>query len=174
VALAGFIGTAIEYYGFYIYGLADVLIFFRLSDAAGRPRLALGGTAFAGLWTFPMFYLLDTGSPDLISLGFSVNMFAWAAIYDPLGAFFSGLFGTRVRYSGAALSFALGGVFGGALVPLLAVRILRVTGSIVWVAAYLFGMALISLAAIYYSLREAYGKDLADIYPAERALVETR
>jgi hypothetical protein len=101
-------------------------------------------------------------------------MFAWAAIYGPLGVFFSGLFGTLVRYSGAALSFALGGVLGGALVPLLAVRILRVTGSIVWVAAYLFGMALISLAAIYYSLREAYGKDLADIYPAERALVETR
>ena len=51
------------------------------------------------LWAFPMFWLVDTGDPVLIALAFSVALFAWAAMYGPMGAFFSELFGTRVRYT---------------------------------------------------------------------------
>jgi hypothetical protein len=116
-----------------------------------------------------MFRLVDTGNPILISFAFSVGMFAWAAIYGPLGAFFSELFDTRVRYSGAALSFALAGVLGGAVSPLLSVRLFATTGSITSVSIYLSVMALISFTA-FFLLRETYDEDLAETRPVEGAL----
>jgi hypothetical protein len=81
VAFASFIGTAIEFYDFYIYGTA---------------------AALAGLWAFPLFWLIDTGDPFLIALSFSVGMVFFAMLYGPMGAFLSELYGTRLRYSGAA------------------------------------------------------------------------
>ncbi|MDQ3236750.1 MAG: MFS transporter, partial [Actinomycetota bacterium] len=92
-----------------------IMLFATLSDRLGRRNLALFSAGFLGLWAFPMFWLVDTGNPVLISLSFSIALFAWAAMYGPMGAFFSELFGTRVRYSGASLSYALAGVLGGSL-----------------------------------------------------------
>jgi hypothetical protein len=34
--------------------------------------LCLIGAALAGLWSFPLFWLLETGSPILIALSFSL------------------------------------------------------------------------------------------------------
>jgi hypothetical protein len=61
-------------------------------------------------------------------------------------------------------------VLGGAL---LAACILTVAGSTVWVAAYPFDVALISLTAIFF-LHETRDDDLADTRPQERALAATR
>ena len=55
-------------------------------------------------------------------------------------------------------------LFACALAPLLAVRLFTATGSITWISAYLFVMALISLTTIY-SLRETRGDVLAEIGP---------
>ena len=106
-----------------------ILFFATISDRVGRRNLALFSTGFVGLWAFPMFWLVDTGNPVLIALAFSVGLFAWSAMYGPMGAFFSELFGTRVRYSGSSLSYAFSGVLGAALAPVIAVRLLAATGA---------------------------------------------
>ena len=72
-----------------------------------------------------MFWLLDTGSPPLVWLALVIALaFAHAAMYGPQAAFFSELFGTRVRYSGASLGAQLASVLGGRLSPFIATALL--------------------------------------------------
>ena len=84
------------------------------------------GALLALLWAFPMFWLFDSGNPVLTTLAFSVGMVAFAVLYGPMGAYLPELFGTRLRYSGASVSYNLGGVLGGALAPILASSLLIV------------------------------------------------
>ena len=53
-----------------------IMLFATLSDRLGRRNLALFSAGFLGLWAFPMFWLVDTGNPVLISLSFSIALFA--------------------------------------------------------------------------------------------------
>jgi MFS transporter, MHS family, shikimate and dehydroshikimate transport protein len=117
-----------------------------------------------------MFWLVDTGNPVLIALAFSVALLAWSAMYGPMGAFFSELFGTRVRYSGASLSHALAGVLGGALAPYISAQLLAATGASWSVSAYLLVMALISFVSVLL-LSETYRTDLSATRAEERQLI---
>jgi MFS family permease len=110
-----------------IMGLG-VPVFAALSDRVGRRSLCLWAAALAGFWAFPLFWLIDTGSPILIALSFSVGMVIFVMLYGSMGAFLPELYGTRLRYSGAAVSYNLGGVFGGAFAPLIAGQLLASTG----------------------------------------------
>jgi metabolite-proton symporter len=136
-----------------------IFFFATISDRIGRRNLSLLSTACLGLWAFPMFRLIDTGNPVLISLAFTVGMIAWSAMYGPMGAFYSELFPARVRYSGCSLSFALAGVLGGALAPVIAVRLMSATGESWSVALYVFAMAAISFICLLL-LSETYRRDL--------------
>jgi metabolite-proton symporter len=142
-----------------------VLLFAAISDRFGRRNLSLFSTAFVGLWGFPMFLLVDTGNPVLITFAFSVGFFAWSAMYGPMGAFFSELFPARVRYSGCSLSFALAGVLGGALAPMIAVKLMAATGASWSVALYLSAMALVSFISLLL-LSESYRINLSDLTKA--------
>jgi MFS family permease len=127
---------------------AGILFFATISDRVGRRNLTLPSTAFFILWAFPMSWLVDTANPVLIALAFSVGMFGGSATYGPMGAFFSELFDTRVRYSGSSVSYALAGVLGAALAPLISVRLLAATGASWSVSLYIFAMALVSFVAV--------------------------
>ncbi len=109
-----------------VMGLA-IPVFAILSDRIGRRRLCLAATVLAAAWAFPLFWLLDTGNPVLISLSFTVGMVIFAMLFGPMGAYLPELFGTRLRYSGAAVSYNLGGVIGG-LGPTIASQLLVLTG----------------------------------------------
>ena len=64
------------------------------------------------LWAFPLFGLLNTESPVLIWLSIVVGVnLGHDLMYGPQAAYFSELFGTRVRYSGASLGYQLASVF---------------------------------------------------------------
>jgi MFS transporter, MHS family, shikimate and dehydroshikimate transport protein len=147
-----------------------IMVFATLSDRLGRRNLSLFSSGFLALWAFPMFWLVDTGNPVLISLSFSVALFAWAAMYGPMGAFFSELFGTRVRYSGASLSYALAGVLGGALAPYISARLLAATGASWSISLYLLAMALVSFVSVLLLL-ETYQTDISETHSEERQLI---
>jgi MFS family permease len=87
-----------------------------------------------------------------------------------MGAFCSELFGTRVRYSGASLSYALAGVLGGALAPYVSARLLAVTGASWSISQYLLAMALISFVSLLL-LSETYRSDISKTRSEERQLI---
>ena len=117
-----------------------------------------------------MFWLIDTGEPVLVTVAFSVGMLAFAVLYGPMGAYLPELFGTRLRYSGASVSYNLGGVLGGAFAPILASSLLIVAGGSWAISLCIALMALLSLACIY-SLSETHLSDISGMREEERAVL---
>ncbi|MFE9839427.1 MFS transporter [Streptomyces sp. NPDC005551] len=116
-----------------------------LGDRFGRRPLCLTGSAAAALWMFPMVALLSTGEPLLMFFGFLVALLAFISMFAVIAAYLPELFEPRVRCTGAALGYNLGGVLGGALTPLVATAVARGAGVPWGVAAYLTVIALLSL-----------------------------
>jgi len=86
--------------------LVTVPLFGVLSDRVGRKPLYLFGSVFLLLFSFPFFWLLNTGVTPLIWLAIvlAVNL-GHDSMYGPQAAYFAELFGTRVRYSGASIGY---------------------------------------------------------------------
>jgi metabolite-proton symporter len=152
-----------------IMGVA-VPVFAMLSDRVGRRKVCLAATVAAMVWAFPLFWLLDTGNPVLIALAFSVGMVVFAMLFGPMGAFLPELFGTRLRYSGAAVSYNLGGVIGGGLGPLIASQLLILTGVSWSISLYMLLMAVIGFISVLF-LSETYLSDLSEMRGEERRLL---
>ncbi|MEI5137025.1 MFS transporter [Streptomyces libani] len=117
-----------------------------LSDRFGRRPLCLAGCAASALWMFPMVALLATGAPLLMFLGFLGAMLSFITMFAVIAAYLPELYEPRVRCTGAAVGYNLGGVLGGALTPIVATALAQRGGPVPWgVAAYLTGIALLSL-----------------------------
>ncbi len=152
-----------------IMGLS-VPVFAILSDRVGRRRLCLLAAALAAVWAFPLFWLLDTGNPVFIALSFTVAMTIFAMLFGPMGAYLPELFGTRLRYSGAAVSYNLGGVIGGGLGPTIASQLLILTGVSWSISLYILLMAVVSFASIFF-LSETHLSDISEMRSEERRLL---
>ncbi|MDP8949745.1 MAG: MHS family MFS transporter [Actinomycetota bacterium] len=143
-----------------------------LSDRVGRRPIYLVGAGFSLLFAFPFFWIVDTGSAILIWLAIvlAVNI-GHDAMYGPQAAYFSELFGTRVRYSGASLGYQLASVLAGGLSPFIATALLAWAGGDPWpVALYMAAMAVISVVAVLLA-RETYQGDIYEDQPEERRLI---
>ncbi|MDX3497328.1 MFS transporter [Streptomyces turgidiscabies] len=117
-----------------------------LGDRYGRRPLCLTGCAAAAVWMCPMVTLLSTGEPLLMFLGFVVAMIAFVTMFAVIAAYLPELYEPRVRCTGAAVGYNLGGVLGGALTPIVATALAEHGGRIPWgVGLYLTGIALFSL-----------------------------
>ncbi|MEU6365856.1 MFS transporter [Streptomyces sp. NPDC046931] len=118
-----------------------------LGDRYGRRPLCLTGCAAVALWMFPMVALLSTGKPLLMFLGFLGAMLAFITMFAVTAAYLPELYEPRVRCTGAAVGYNLGGVLGGALTPIVATTLAGHGGRVPWgVGAYLTAVALFSLA----------------------------
>ncbi|MFE7930391.1 MFS transporter [Streptomyces sp. NPDC057456] len=117
-----------------------------LGDRFGRRPLCLVGCAAAALWMFPLVALLSTGQPLPMFLGFLGALLAFVTMFAVISAYLPELYAPRVRCTGAAVGYNMGGVLGGALTPIVATALAEHSGRVPWgVGAYLTGIALLSL-----------------------------
>jgi metabolite-proton symporter len=130
------------------------------SDRNGRRGVFMLGAVLTGVWAFALFPLIDTGSFWLIVLGLSGGLMFLGMMYGPQAAFFTELFSTEVRYSGASLGYQVGAILGGAFAPTIA-TILWVEYSIVWVSVYIAFASVLSLVSVM-MLTETYKTSLHD------------
>jgi MFS family permease len=136
--------------------------FAALSDRIGRRPVYAIGAAGTGLWAFAFFRLLDTGSPAWVVAAIVGGLIFHAAMYGPQAAFLAEMFPTRIRYSAVSLSYQLTSIVAGSLAPMIAIAILKATGSALGVSIYVAVAAAITLVATLVA-RETRGKSFAEI-----------
>jgi MFS family permease len=124
--------------------------------------------------SFAMWGLLDTKEPLLITLAIILGLnLGHDLMYGPQAAYFSELFGTRVRYSGASLGYQFAAVFAGGMAPLVATALLAAQGGEpTLVAVYMAIMAALSVVGALVAPETAHD----DIHAAderEREIVYT-
>ena len=129
-----------------------------LSDRVGRKQIYRWGAILTGIWGFAIFPLVDTGIPILITLAVTMGMVLLGMQYGPQAAYFTELFATEVRYSGASLGYQIGAILGGALAPTIAVLLWQELG-IIYVSVYILVAALLTLWSLS-QLEETGGKAL--------------
>lgn len=142
-------------------GLVSTPIWGALSDRFGRRRLYIFGAVTSGLFVTPFFFLADTGNPYLIVVAMVLGInFFHDAMYGPQAAYFSELFSTGVRYSGASIAYSLGSVFGGGFSPLIATALLALGGGRPWLIIAYFGLLSLITAICAYLAPETHQLDI--------------
>ena len=135
-------------------------IFSSYSDKHGRKGIFMAGAVLTGLWAFAIFPLVDTGNFGLVVLAISAGLIFVGMMYGPQAAFFTELFSTEVRYSGATLGYQFGAILGGAFAPTIAAFLWNNYG-IFWVSVYISFASFLTLLSVM-ALTETYQKNLSD------------
>lgn len=134
------VASAVQFFVIPMFGI--------LSDRIGRRPVYLAGAIALVLFAYPFFVLVDTESTPLIWLAITIGLVLHAAMYAPQAAFFSELFGTEVRYSGASLGYQLASPLAGGIAPLVAAALLEATGAAWSVALYLIVLGAITIVSV--------------------------
>ena len=133
-------------------------MFSSYSDRHGRKGIFMAGAVLTGLWAFAIFPLVDTGNFWLIVMAITGGLSFVGMMYGPQAAFFTELFSTEVRYSGATLGYQFGAILGGAFAPTIAAFLWNNYG-IFWVSVYISFASLLTLLSVM-ALTETYKTDL--------------
>lgn len=140
--------------------MAAIPFYGHLSDRFGRRLIYLCGAVFTGLFAFPFFWMVGTRQTGWITLAmFLALVVGWAAMYAPQASFFSELFETRVRYSGASVGAQVATIFAGGLMQIVAADLLERTGSYWPVALIVVGMAAVTIISVLLAAETAH-KDI--------------
>ncbi|MDH6575054.1 MFS transporter [Kitasatospora sp. MAP5-34] len=144
---------------------ALIPLFGALSDRVGRKPVYLVGAVGVGVWAFVFFGLVDTRSFGSLLLAVTVGLVFHSAMYAPQAAFFSELFATRMRYSGASIGAQFASVAAGAPAPLIATALLKDYGTSTPISVYIAIAAVITVLALLCA-KETRGRDLTDLTPS--------
>jgi MHS family shikimate/dehydroshikimate transporter-like MFS transporter len=144
-----------------VVALFTIPFFAWLSDKYGRKPVLLAGTGFAALSAFPIFMLVNSADPFLITIGITLGVaFAWGSMVGVQGAYFTELFPTRLRFTGYTVGREISSIFAGGLAPFIATGLLVGSGGQWWpVAMYALVMALVGFIALCFG-PETFKKDI--------------
>ncbi len=144
-----------------VIGLATLPLWSHLSDKIGRKPVYLFGTIASTLFVFPFFWMLNTGSILLITIGIIIGLnILHDAVYGPQAVYFSELFGTKVRLSGASIGYQVGAIIAGGFSPLIATYLLAEFDGQYWpIAVYLSILGILSIISTIFA-RETFRDSL--------------
>ncbi|KRC63101.1 MFS transporter [Agromyces sp. Root81] len=139
-----------------------------VSDRIGRRTTYIIGWVVQLATVFPMFFLVDTGEILWFTVGISLFTIGNGLTYGPQAAFFSELFPASIRYSGIAISYAIGAIIGGAFAPMIAQAIVQATGSVISIGWYMVAITVVAFIATLL-IRDRTGIDLGPDNEEEQA-----
>lgn len=129
----------------YIVILSTSWSFGILADRIGRRPVFLAGCSVLIVGAFPMFWLVDTGSSVLITLGLLIGLLAQYLCNQSEAAWLAELFPPEVRCTGVNLAYQLCVALVGGTAPLVAVFLLEWGGGPWAIATTLVALGIISL-----------------------------
>jgi len=132
-----------------VAGMASIPFWSWLSDRVGRRPVYLWGAVASLLLTFPCIWLIEHGQ-GFVALSIVLAMIGHDMMYGPMAAYFSELFSTRVRYSGASLVYQLTAVISGGLAPFIATLLMAKHGphAVAW---YLVASCALTVVATWFA-----------------------
>ena len=132
--------------------LLTIPLFGYLSDIYGRRALYFAGVAFTIVFAFPLFWLLNIGTPAVVipTIIIALNL-GHGLMFAPESTYFPELFGANVRYSGASLGFQVSAAIGGGFAPVIAAALAVYTGGTTGVSIMLILLALATLVATLFA-----------------------
>ncbi len=144
-----------------VIGLATMPLWSHLSDKIGRKPVYLFGTIASTLFVFPFFWMMGIGSVILITIGIVIGLnVLHDAVYGPQAVYYSELFETKTRLSGASIGYQVGAILAGGFSPIIATALLAKYDGQYWpIAIYLMGLGVLSIIATLYA-RETYRDSL--------------
>ena len=133
--------------------LVSIPTFGWLADKLGRKTMFIGSSLFCTAFAFPMFWLLGTKDPMVITFTVVAAISFGQMVGFGIGApWYSELFPARLRYSGASLGFQIGAALSGGLTPLIAAALMAWSGGATWpISVYLIACACITLTATIFA-----------------------
>ncbi|MGW9415500.1 MFS transporter [Arthrobacter cupressi] len=119
----------------------------RMAERFGASRVVITGGLLSAILAFPVFLAVQSKDPFLVIFGVTLGVCALSIPYAVSGAVLTGLFPTRTRYTGVAISSNLAGLLSG-FVPMVATATLAASGNS-WVpsAWLLIGISLLTAVA---------------------------
>lgn len=141
-------------------------LFGALADRFGACRVIMAGTAASALFAFPFFWMLDTRETWAIWLAIVIGLsFGVASVSGSIAAFYSGLFETRIRYTGLVFCREVSGRIVGGFTPLLATSLVLWSGGSSWpVSVYMIATALAGFLCAYLA------RELVDVRKPSRQM----
>lgn len=138
-------------------------LFGALSDRIGRRAMIIAGVITMALFSFPYFWLVDTGSGPVILLAMVLALSVFqSAAYAPQSAFIPELFDTRVRYSGAALGYNLSTMIFGGTAPFIATALFAWAGGTWAISVYVIAICAVSFVSVYLATETPMLSESAD------------
>lgn len=113
-----------------------LLICGRFVERFGAGQMTVIGSIVTALLAFPVFSLVDTGDPVLITLAICMGTMAIDIVYASTGTLLTEMFPPELRYTGVSVSFQFAGAIGG-FMPMIATAMLAANGEESWAAASL-------------------------------------
>lgn len=91
-----------------------------------------------------------SADPFWTTIYLSFGLFAMGFNFAPMGAFLPEIFPTNIRYTGASMTYNLGGILGGSLPPFAITYFMGFDSGIYYVGYYLAIVAVISFFSVYF------------------------
>lgn len=143
-------------------GLITIPFFSALSDRLGRRNVILAGAIGIIAYAWPFYALVDLRSQTYLILAMVIAQVIQSMMYAPLGALFSEMFGTAVRYTGASMGYQLAALLGAGFTPLLASSVHADGVSRTPLVMLAAGCGVITALAVW-QLSETSGRDLTTV-----------
>ncbi|MGE2728380.1 MFS transporter [Mycolicibacterium vaccae] len=143
-------------------GLVAIPAFSALSDRVGRRAVMVAGALGIIVYAWPFYALVDLGSPAWLTAAMVLAQLVQSMMYAPLGALFSEMFGTAVRYTGASMGYQLAALLGAGFTPLIASSLHADGVSRMPLVVLAAACGLVTVVAIW-RLQETRGADLTAV-----------
>ncbi|WP_321965032.1 MFS transporter [Paraburkholderia sp. J7] len=131
-------------------------LFAILADRFGRRPVLLCGSVLMVFAAFPFFWLIDGGTVLGTFLALQLALpILHACTYSPIASFMPEQFETRLRYTGSAIGYQVGGLITSGPVPFVAAALIASFGSSWPLALYVMLGGMLSLIAVS-AARETY------------------
>ncbi|MDR7303628.1 MFS transporter [Haloactinomyces albus] len=135
----------------------------RMSDKYGRRPVMLTGMIAGAVLAYPILWLLQTDT----LLGFAIGLFLangviQGVIFGPFGAFVAELFPTRVRYTGASVTYQSASTLGAGFTPMVASGLVVLGGGDLFLVGVAWVLSFVVAGFCVLATKEGKNQDLAD------------